>query len=59
MQITWFNVVSWRNTCGQWWDVLLRRVREERRGLKVNADKSKVTVLSGEEGLECEVLVNG
>ena len=26
----------------------------ERRGLKVNAGKSKVNVLGGEEGLECE-----
>ena len=30
-----------------------------RRGLKVNADKSKVKVLGGVEGLESEVLVNG
>ena len=28
-------------------------------GLKVNADKIKVMMLGGEEGLECEVLVNG
>ena len=28
-----------------------------RRGLKVNAGKSRVMVLSGEEGLECEVCV--
>ena len=26
-----------------------------RRGLKVNADKSKVKLLNGEEGLVCEV----
>ena len=26
-----------------------------RRGLKVNAGKSKVTLMNGEEGLECEV----
>ena len=26
-----------------------------RRGLKVNADKSKVMVLGGEEGLKCEI----
>ena len=26
----------------------------KRRGLKVNAGKSKVMVLNGEEGLECE-----
>ena len=30
-----------------------------RRGLKVNAGKSKVILLSGEEGLECEVHVDG
>ena len=27
-----------------------------RRGLKVNADKSKVMVLNGEEGLKCKIL---
>ena len=30
-----------------------------RRGLKVNAVKSKVMVLVGEEGLLCDVLVDG
>ena len=30
-----------------------------RRGLKVNEVKSKVMVLGGEEGLECEVCVDG
>ena len=30
-----------------------------RRGLKVNANKNKKMVLGGEEGLECEVCVNG
>ena len=30
-----------------------------KRGLKVNADKSKVMVLSGEEGLKCEISVDG
>ena len=30
-----------------------------RRGVKVNAGKSKVIVLGGEEGLECEVCVDG
>ena len=30
-----------------------------RRGLKVNAGKSKVMVLNGEEGQECEVHVDG
>ena len=29
------------------------------RGLKVNAVKSKVMLLGGEEGLECEVCING
>ena len=29
-----------------------------KRGLKVNADKGKVTVLCREEGLECEIHVN-
>ena len=29
-----------------------------RRSLKVNAGKSKVNVLGGEEGLECEVCVD-
>ena len=31
----------------------------KRRGLKVNAGKSKVMVLNGEEGLEYEVYVDG
>ena len=30
-----------------------------KKGLKVNAGKSKVMVLNGEEGLECEVHVDG
>ena len=30
-----------------------------RRGLKVNAGKSKVILLGGEEGLECEVCIDG
>ena len=30
-----------------------------RRGMKVNAGKSRVMVLNGEEGLECEVHING
>ena len=30
-----------------------------RRGLKVNAGKSKGMVLNGEEGLECEVYIDG
>ena len=30
-----------------------------KRGLKINADKSKVMVLGGEERLECDVIVDG
>ena len=30
-----------------------------RKGLRVNAGKSKVMVLNGEEGLDCEVHVDG
>ena len=30
-----------------------------RRGLKINADKRKVIMLHGEEGMECEINVNG
>ena len=30
-----------------------------RRGLKINAGRSKVMVLNGEEGLECEVHLDG
>ena len=30
-----------------------------RRGLKVNAGKRKLMVLNGEEGLECDVHVDG
>ena len=30
-----------------------------RRSLKVNADKSEVIVLGGEEGLECKIRVDG
>ena len=30
-----------------------------RKGLKVNAGKSKVMVLNGEKGLECKVYVDG
>ena len=30
-----------------------------RRGLKVNGGKSKVMILNGQEGLECEVHLDG
>ena len=41
--------------------VILGRFTEvcRRRGLQVNAGKIKVMVLNGEEGLECEVHVDG
>ena len=40
--------------------VMVRRFADvcRRRGLKVNAGKSKMVVLNGEEGLECEVCVD-
>ena len=40
---------------------ILRRFVEvcKRRGLKVNASKSKVMMSGGEEELECEVCING
>ena len=52
MQITWF--------CGEseeYLRVMVGRFVEacRIRGLKVNAAKSKMMVLGGEEGLECEV----
>ena len=37
-----------------WFAEVCRRI-----GLKINAGKSKVMVLNGEERLECEVLVDG
>ena len=52
--MTWFCVVIRRKTRARWWNVLLGCV-----GLKVNAGKSKVMVLGWEEGLECEVCVDG
>ena len=56
MQRTWF--------CGESEEDLRAMVVRfvevcRRRGLKVNAGKSKVVVLSGEEGLECKVHVDG
>ena len=51
--------------CGESEDDLMRtavgRFAEvcRRRGLKVNAGKSKVIVLGGEKGLECEIFVDG
>ena len=52
MQITWFCGESeeyLRVTVGRFVEAC--RIR----GLKVNAAKSKMMVLGGEEGLECEV----
>ena len=54
MQTTWFCMASQRKTCsGMFYWVCVRKQ------LKVKADKSKVMVLNGEEGLECEVSVDG
>ena len=41
--------------------VMLRRFAKacRRRGLKINAGKSKVMVMNGEEELECEVYIDG
>ena len=53
MQMTWFlcgkSEEDLRIMVGQFAEVCRRR------RLKVNASKSKVMVLNGEEGLECEV----
>ena len=51
MKRTWFYVASRRKTLGR----LGRLLEVFRRGLKVNAGKSKVIVLGREEGLECLV----
>ena len=48
----WFCVASWRKIHWQWWDILLSCVEKK---VKVNAGKSKVMILNGEEGLECEL----
>ena len=49
--------------CGESEDDLLamvgRFIKVCRRGLKVNAGKSRVIVLNGEEELECKVHVDG
>ena len=55
MQMTWFcgeSEEDLRVMVGQFAEVCRRR------GLKVNAAKSKVMVLNGEEGLEREVHVD-
>ena len=54
MHMTWFCVESeedLRAVVGHFAEVCRRR------GLKLNAGKSKMKVLDGEEGLECEVYV--
>ena len=38
---------------------LVERLVCRRRRLKVNAGKSKVMILNGEEGLECEIHLDG
>ena len=40
-------------------DRLAEVCRMRRRGLKVDAGKSKVFILNGEEGLECELHLDG
>ena len=50
--------------CGEWEEdlrTIVGRFAEmcRRRSLKDNAGKSKVMLLGGEEGLECEVCVDG
>ena len=50
--------------CGEWEEDLRAMVGRfaevcRRRGLKVNAGKSKVMVSGGEDGLQCEVYVDG
>ena len=50
--------------CGEWEEDLKAMVVRfvqlcRRRGLKVNVNKSKVMVMNGEEGLECEAHVDG
>ena len=39
----------------QWWDILSKCLGG---GLKANSGKSKVMLLGGEEGLECEVCID-
>ena len=56
MQMTWFCVGLQENlrVMVEWFVEVCRR-----RGLKINAGKSKMIVLNGEEELECEVHVDG
>ena len=56
MEMTWFcgeSEEELRAMVGRFFEVYRRR------GLKVNAGKSTVMVLDGEEGLKCEVYVDG
>ena len=53
MRMAWFRMANRRKNRGQLWDIFVEVCR--RRGLHFNADKSKVMVMNGEEGLECEV----
>ena len=56
IQMTWFYVAylkkTFRTMAGRFVKVF------KKRDLKVNTDKSKVMVLNGKEGLECEDLVD-
>ena len=50
--------------CDEWEENLRAMVGRfvegcRRRGLKVNGGKSKAMMLDGEEGLECEVCIDG
>ena len=63
MKITWTLYADNLVVCGESEDlrVMVGRFVEvcRRRRLKVNAGNSKVMVLNGEEGLECEIHVDG
>ena len=57
MKVTWFCMVIWKRGLRV---IMLRFVEVyRRRNLKVQSDKRKAMVLGGEEGLECEVYVDG
>ena len=56
MLMTWLCLVIWKNL-----RAIVGRFAEvcRNRGLKVNAGKSRVMILNGEEGLDYEVHVDG
>ena len=56
LEMIWFCMASWEKNLG----AMVGHFDEVyRRGLKINADKSKVMVLNGEKGMECEVSMDG